>query len=176
MTSIQINPNLCISEFEPEKDKSDLIFHINDLDVYKNTLTIPHPYTEVNAYFYFNLVKELDIKHGKPTTFAIRYDGKLIGGIGRLVSYGLESHKDEIGYYLGKDFRNKGIMTQVVVAFCDFLHQKQGLIRIEAGVFLTNPNSMSVLRKAGFEEEGMLRKYHKKGDEYKDVLLFSKIF
>jgi [ribosomal protein S5]-alanine N-acetyltransferase len=176
MTTIQININLSISEFDPTKDKTDLIYHINDLEVAKNTLTIPHPYTEKNADFYFNLVKELDEKHEKPTTFAIRYDGKLIGGIGRLVSYGLDAHKDEFGYYLGKDFRNRGIMTQVVVAFCDFLHQKHGLIRIEAGVFLTNPASMSVLRKAGFEEEGIQRKYHKKGDEYKDVLLFSKVY
>jgi [ribosomal protein S5]-alanine N-acetyltransferase len=176
MTYIQINPNLSIAEFDPIKDKSDLIYHINDLDVYNNTLTIPHPYTDENADFYFNLVKELDKKHGKSTTFAIKYDGKLIGGIGRLVSYGIESHKDEFGYYLGKDFRNRGIMTKVVLAFCDFLHQKHGLMRIEAGVFLTNPNSMSVLRKAGFEEEGIQKKYHKKGDDFKDVLLFSKIY
>jgi RimJ/RimL family protein N-acetyltransferase len=176
MVNIIINERLSISEFVPEKDKSDLIYHINDADVAQNTLTIPHPYTADDADFYFRLIKEWDEKHGVPTTFAIRYDGRLIGGIGRLVSYGITSHKDEFGYYIGKNFRNKGIMTQIVTAFCDFLHENHKLYRIEAGVFEQNTASMRVLEKAGFERAGFQKKYHKKGDTYYDVMLFVKIF
>jgi [ribosomal protein S5]-alanine N-acetyltransferase len=132
---IAVNPQLSISLFVPENDKADLIYHINDIDVEKNTLTIPQPYSEADADFYFNLVKENDKNYGIPTSFAIRFEGKLIGGIGRLVSYGINSHKDEIGYYLGKDYRNQGIMTPVVKAYSDFLHETQNLSRIEAGVF-----------------------------------------
>jgi [ribosomal protein S5]-alanine N-acetyltransferase len=117
---IAVNPQISISQFVPEKDKADLIYHINDIDVAKNTLTIPHPYTVSDADFYFNLVKEFDKKYGIPTSFAILFEDKLIGGIGRLVSYGINSHKDEIGYYLGKDYRNQGIMTAVVKAYSDF--------------------------------------------------------
>ncbi len=173
---IKIDEHLNITEFLPESDKEDLIYRINDIDVAKNTLTIPHPYTSADADFYFNLVKNLDEKHGIPTTFAIRYDDKLIGGIGRFVSYGIDSHKDEIGYYIGKDFRNKGLMTKAVEAFCGYLNKQNGLVRIEAGVFLSNRASMSVLTKAGFECEGLKRKYHKKGDNYLDVMMFAKLF
>jgi [ribosomal protein S5]-alanine N-acetyltransferase len=173
---IAVNPQISISQFNPENDKADLIYHINDIDVAKNTLTIPHPYSEADADFYFNLVKDLDGKYGIPTSFAIRFEGKLIGGIGRLVSYGINSHKDEIGYYLGKDYRNQGIMTAAVKAYSDFLHETQNLSRIEAGVFLANVGSMKVLENAGFESEGIKRKYHKKGDKYLDVMLFVKIY
>jgi [ribosomal protein S5]-alanine N-acetyltransferase len=173
---IAVNPQISISQFVPEKDKADLIYHINDIDVARNTLTIPHPYSETDAHFYFNLIQEFDLKYGMSTSFAIRFEGKLIGGIGRLVSYGIDSHKDEIGYYLGKDYRNQGIMTAVVKAYSDFLHETQNLARIEAGVFLHNPTSMKVLKNAGFESEGIRRKYHKKGDEYLDVKLFVKIY
>lgn len=173
---IKINEHLSITEFIPEFDKEDLIYHINDIDVAKNTLTIPHPYTSDDADFYFNLVKNLDEKYGTPTTFAIRYDGKLIGGIGRLMSFGIDSHKDEIGYYIGRDFRNRGLMTKSVEAFCRYLNQQYGIVRIEAGVFLSNQASMAVLEKAGFEREGLRRKYHKKGDDYLDTIMFAKIF
>jgi [ribosomal protein S5]-alanine N-acetyltransferase len=176
MINITIDEHISISEFVPEQDKLDLIYHINDPDVARNTLTIPHPYTPEDADFYFNLIKDWDAKHGQPTTFAIRYDGRLIGGIGRLVFYGIDAHKDEFGYYLGKDFRNKGIMTKTVVAFCDFLFQKHGIVRIEAGVFEHNLASMRVLEKAGFENMGLHKKYHKKGGDYYDVVLWVKIY
>jgi [ribosomal protein S5]-alanine N-acetyltransferase len=176
MVNIKINNQLCISEFIPKQDKTDLIYHINDADVARNTLTIPHPYSEADADFYFGMIADLDKTHGKPSSFAIRYDGRLIGGIGRLVAYGLDSHKDEIGYYIGKDFRNKGLMTKVVVAFCDFLHQHHHLVRLEAGVFLHNPASMKVLEKAGFENEGLKKKYHRKGNEFMDAMMFAKIY
>jgi [ribosomal protein S5]-alanine N-acetyltransferase len=173
---IIVNENISISEFIPEKDKANLVYNINDQDVASNTLTIPHPYTEADADFYFNLVKDLGQKYKKATSFAIRKNGELIGGIGRLVSYGIDSHKDEIGYYLGKDYRNQGIMTEVVKSFSDYLHQEHGLVRIEAGVFLHNQKSMKVLEKAGFEFESLNKKYHKKGNEFLDVKLFSKIY
>jgi [ribosomal protein S5]-alanine N-acetyltransferase len=176
MIHIKIDEHISISEFVPEKDKNDLIYHINDADVARNTLTIPHPYTPEDADFYFNLIKDWDEKYGMPTTFAIRYDGRLIGGIGRFASYGIDAHKDELGYYIGKDFRNKGIMTKTVVAFCDFLREKNGIVRIEAGVFEQNLASMRVLEKAGFENMGLHKKYHKKGDDFYDVVLLVKIY
>jgi [ribosomal protein S5]-alanine N-acetyltransferase len=173
---LQIDNQVSISEFNPMTDKSDLIYHINDIDVANNTLTIPYPYTSSDADFYFNLIKELDSKHGKPTSFAIRFEGKLIGGIGRIVCYGIDSHKDEIGYYIGKDYRNKGIMTSVVSGFTDFLHKEHHLVRIEAGVFLQNKSSMKVLEKAGFQYECVKRKYHKKGNEYLNAKMYVKIY
>jgi [ribosomal protein S5]-alanine N-acetyltransferase len=173
---LQIDNQVSISEFNPMMDKSDLIYHINDIDVAKNTLTIPYPYTGADAEYYFNLIKESDSKNGKPTSFAIRFEGKLIGGIGRIVSYGMDSHKDEIGYYIGKDYRNMGIMTSVVNAFTDFLHKEHHLVRIEAGVFLQNECSMKVLEKAGFEYECVKRKYHQKANEYLDAKMYVKIY
>ncbi len=173
---IEVNSQISISPFNPQQDKDDLIYNINDIDVANNTLTIPYPYTAADADFYFNLVEEQNQKYGKPTSFAIRQDGRLIGGIGRLVNYGIDSHKDEIGYYLGKDYRGQGIMTAVVKAFSEYLHLEHKLIRIEAGVFLHNPTSMKVLENAGFELESLKKKYHKKGNEFLDAKLFVKIY
>jgi [ribosomal protein S5]-alanine N-acetyltransferase len=173
---IEVNKQISISEFSASSDKEDLIYHINDPEVFRNTLTIPHPYLSSDADYYFNLIEDLNKKYGKPTSFAIRFEGKLIGGIGRLVNYGIDSHKDEIGYYLGKDFRNKGIMTAVVKTFSDYLHEVHHLVRIEAGVFLHNPYSMNVLENAGFQYEVIARKYHKKNDDFLDAKLYSKIY
>jgi [ribosomal protein S5]-alanine N-acetyltransferase len=173
---LKINETITISELNPSEDKQHLIYHINDIEVSNNTMTIPHPYGEAEADFFFNLARESKEKYGMPTKFAIRHKGLLIGGIGRGMNYGIDAHKDEIGYYIGRDYRGKGIMSQVVSAFADFLHKEQGLLRIEAGVYLYNPASMRVLENAGFAFEGISVKAQKKGDVYIDVKNYAKVY
>ncbi len=80
--------------------------------------------------------------------------------------YGIHSHKDEIGYWLGKPFWNKGIMTDVIKKICSIGFNNFNLIRIEATVFTYNIPSKKVLEKAGFMPEGTLRKFYKKDQKF----------
>ena len=172
---IKINDTISLTEYR-KSDKAALLKYLNDEDIYKNTLSIPHPYIEASADFWLNMVFEKYAKIGNKTELVIRdSQGEQIGGIGRLILSGLDSHTDEIGYWLAKPFWNKGIMTQVVSKFTEFCFEEFPLVRITAKVFIHNIGSSRVLEKAGFQKEGHLRKAYLKDGELLDAILYSKI-
>jgi len=170
---IKVNPDIYLTQISKE-DKPHLIRHINDPDIYKNTLKIPYPYKENDADEWIAFVEKLKINEGVLKNWAIKSrSGELIGGIGFSGKYGLHSHKDEIGYWLGRSFWNKGIMTDVVQRVCDIGFTEFNLVRIEAYTFTYNIASKKVLIKTGFLHEGTLSKFHFKDGEFLDVDIFA---
>ena len=159
-----------------ESDKPSLIKYINDPEIYKYTLKIPHPYLEKDAELWINFVEKSRIEEGILKHWAVKNktDG-LIGGIGFHSKYGKHSHKDEIGYWLGKPFWNNSIMTDVVKKICTIGFSEFNLTRIEATVFVNNDASKRVLEKSGFRREGTLKNYHYKDGELLDVDLYARL-
>ncbi|OIV94991.1 hypothetical protein TanjilG_22188 [Lupinus angustifolius] len=82
----------------------------------------------------------------------------------------------ELGYVLGSKYWGKGIVTQAVrlavkAAFTEFPY----LERVEALVDVENVGSQRVLEKAGFQREGVLRKYLFIKEKTRDIVMFSVI-
>ena len=153
-------------------DQAAIIEFANDRDIYDNTLRVPYPYSKTDADAFIDIATKPTTKHGHPTHFAIRGDDdRLIGvcGMDGLV-YG---HRAEIGYWLGKPYRGRGIMTEVVRSVCEFAFDEWQLVRIAAYVFVQNPASARVLEKAGFTLEGILRKQHQKDGNFIDAKLYA---
>ncbi|KAK7308038.1 hypothetical protein VNO77_41629 [Canavalia gladiata] len=80
----------------------------------------------------------------------------------------------ELGYVLASKYWGKGIVTRAVkqavkVAFGELPH----LERIEALVDVQNIGSQRVLEKAGFQREGLLRKYILLKGKTTDMFIFS---
>ncbi len=173
---IYIRENLALTPFEPG-DKPNLVRYLDDPVIYRNTLLIPSPYTEADADWWLNLTRELREQHGMTYKWGIRHaEHGLIGGISAFLRTGVEGHLDEIGYWLGEPFRSQGIMTDAVVALCEWLFEtRPALVRIEAKVHSHNPTSARVLEKAGFEREGFARKHTIKNGELIDVILMARI-
>lgn len=172
---ILVDKKISLTEYR-NTDKAALIRHLNDIDIYKNTLQIPYPYTEDSADFWLDFVSKKYKKIGQTTEFAIRNEQhELIGAIGRLTLEGLNGHADEIGYWLAKTYWNQGIMTKVVKRFTDYCFEEFPLFRIGARVFSYNIGSQKVLQKCGFQKEGYLRKAYKKDDQLIDAVLFAKL-
>ena len=171
--SITVNDRIELTEVR-ENDKPNFIRYLNDAAVFNNTLMIPSPYTETSADFFLNLCRESEKNHGFIANFAIREraTGNLIGGCGRFVK---DIYKDEIGYWIGEPFRNRGVMSAVINALCQYLFDTTDLVRIEAIVFSDNIASAKTLEKAGFQQEGYLRKYVFKKGEMKDVFIYSRL-
>ena len=159
-----------------EADKPSLLKYINDPDIYKNTLKIPYPYKNEDADFWINFVEESRINERILKHWAVKNEkDELIGGIGFHSKYGKHSHKDEIGYWLGKPFWNKGIMTDVVKKACQIGYEEFNLTRIEAIVFNSNTSSKKVLYKNGFLLEGTLKKFYLKDDKFIDATIFARL-
>ena len=173
--NIEVTEDIFLSQVT-RKDKPSLIKYLNDIDIYNNTSNIPHPYTARDADWWIKHVKDKRKENGRLTNFVIRDENfNLIGGVGFHLKYGIDSFKDEIGYWLAKDFWNKGIMTKVIKKFCEIGFAENNLIRIEAIVFENNFASARVLEKNGFAKEGLLKKYLLKDGCALNVLIYSLI-
>ena len=104
-----------------KSDKESLIKNVKSRDVYRYTLRIPYPYTKkdwekwIKHSFYIRRKK-------KPSeiNFVIDING-VVGGIGLM---DIEGHKAEIGYWLGKEYWNRGNYNRCCKACHKFCIQK----------------------------------------------------
>ena len=89
-------------------------------------------------------------------TFALEYEGKVIGSLG-IEKYDEEKFPElkdskarEIGYVLSKDYWGKGLMPEAVKEVIRYLFEEVGLDLILCGHFLSNSQSARVQEKCGF--------------------------
>lgn len=67
--------------------------------------------------------------------------------------------RSEMGYDLTPAYWGYGLMSEAIQAMLRFGFEQMGLNRIDALVYVDNPRSVNVLKKAGFQIEGCLRDY-----------------
>lgn len=165
--------NLHISEIR-DTDVSSLVRACNDRDIYKNTLRIPCPYEASHAESYLKIIAATTQSHGHARQYAIRTaDGILIGAAG--LEGEVQGHQAEIGYWLARPFRGRGLMPKIVTTLVEYGIDELSLIRITAHVFASNTPSIRVLEKCGFEYEGFLRKRYEKDGKYLDARLYATV-
>jgi [ribosomal protein S5]-alanine N-acetyltransferase len=173
MDHLPVTAHISLSEIRPS-DKAAYIEHLKEKAIYDHTLRIPFPYTEADAEEWLALVQKTTQEHGQPVNWAIRNEADyLIGGIGFDGLAIGKSHRAEIGYWLAKPYWGQGIMTAVVRKTCEFAFAQWNLLKITAHVFAFNPASARVLEKCGFEQEGYLKKHHRKDGRLIDARLYA---
>lgn len=153
-------------------DAASLAKQGNDRDVWLQLRDrFPHPYTEADAHAFLERVLEK-----KPeTSFAIEVSGQAVGCISVILQSDVHRFSAEIGYWLGRDFWRRGIMTEATQALTDWLFENFPLRRIYASSYARNRASARVLEKAGFEYEGCLRASVFKDGETLDQLVYARI-
>ena len=80
-----------------------------------------------------------------------------------------------LGYWIGEPYARQGYMTSAVGLMLDFAFRHLSLHRVEAACLPHNQASISLLRKCGFEHEGLARGYLKIAGEWHDHLLFARL-
>ncbi|WNR44514.1 GNAT family N-acetyltransferase [Paenibacillus roseipurpureus] len=80
-----------------------------------------------------------------------------------------------VGYELKAEHWNKGIMSEALQAVLDFTRTHVGARRIQAEVYPENAASLRLLKKLGFQEEGLLRQYmmHEVTKKLLDVIMLA---
>lgn len=78
-----------------------------------------------------------------------------------------------LGYWLGAPHVGKGLMSAAVRAMLPHAFEPLRLHRVEAAVQPANSRSIAVLKRAGFVEEGLARRYLKINGVWQDHLLFA---
>jgi RimJ/RimL family protein N-acetyltransferase len=99
-------------------------------------------------------------------------DGDTIAGGASLTNYDILRDRVELGYWLHREVRGRGIATRTARALA--LHAfSVGVMRVEAVVRPENTTSIRVLERAGFSREGLMRSLLRHGNGRADAILFS---
>ena len=113
----------------------------------------PHPYSENNAIEFIEICRKEDPQ----VTFAIEFEGELVGVIGLIPQSDIYALSAEIGYWIGEQYWNNGIATEAIGLIVPYGFYTLDLRRIYSGVFDFNKASQRVLEKCGFELEGIFK-------------------
>lgn len=97
--------------------------------------------------------------------------GKLAGSIGYLY-LDQENKKTEIGYWIGKEFEGKGIITKSIKVLINYAFDELKLNKVEIGVATDNTKSRAIPEKLGFKREGELRDYEYINGRYLDRIIY----
>jgi RimJ/RimL family protein N-acetyltransferase len=144
---------------------------IDDIEIARNTLTIPHPYPEGLAELWIGTHQEKFEKNVE-IVFGIerREDRVLLGVIGVMP----EPHDQaEFGYWIGREYWGRGYASEAAAAAIGYAFGTLGVNRVEALHFISNEASGRVMEKCGMRYEGTLRQARKKWDEYVDVKVYA---
>lgn len=102
----------------------------------------------------------------------IIYKGQKIGLIGfKLTDF--VNKKTEIGYWISKEFENKGIVTKSVVKMIDYAFNNLELNRIQIKCGIGNEKSLKIPKKLNFKFEGIERSAELLNGKFIDAEVYS---
>ena len=165
------NKNITLREFNPD-DKYRMVELANNPKISINLRDgFPNPYTLSDAENFLKKYAGME----SSGIFAIEYNRIYVGNIGLHKGTDVYRKAAEIGYFLGEEYWNLGIMTKAVNLICDYGFNNMDIVRIHAGIFEFNPASMRVLEKCGFKKEAVHKKAIVKDGKIYDEIRYAKI-
>lgn len=128
-----------------------------------------HPPEEVQQYWNRQIAEDV------PAFFAL--DGQRVVGFINIDPQQREGirHRGQLGMGVHVDYRGRGIGTRLMEAAIDKARQK-GLIRVDLGVYASNPTAIALYKKFGFVEEGRIVKGRYLDDRFDDIIQMGLIF
>jgi RimJ/RimL family protein N-acetyltransferase len=142
----------------------------NDRDIWINLRDrFPHPYDLAHAETYITHVS----KQNPPTSLVISVGGRAAGSISVKLGSDIERVNAEIGYWLGKPYWGRGIVTAALGGMTRYALKEFKLTRVFAVPFARNPASSRVLEKAGFTREGLMKQSAIKDGVVEDQYLYA---
>lgn len=126
--------------------------------------------TAIQMNWYSNLEKS-----GSGKWWALRNkQNDFLGAIG-FNDWNTEHQKAEVGFWLLPQFWGNGLIAEAAEKVFTYMQNKLKIHRIEAYVELENEQSARLLKKLGFELEGVMKDSEVKNDKYISISIFSLI-
>ena len=111
-------------------------------------------------------------EHGEGIGCLIRYSGKVAGAIG-FHGASIVNRSIEIGYWLGKEYEGKGIMTRTCRAMISYAFNEWHMNRVQIRCATSNVRSCAIPQRLGFTREGVMRQSEWLYDHFIDLVLYS---
>ena len=171
---------LLLRRFKSE-DEEMVVRLMEDGFIYENTLAVPYPYSGAHFKSFLGIMEESRKKDsGIHFAIVLKETQEVIGNIS-LVRKGFPKRFYEkpypvaaIGYWVGKDYGNKGYCTEACKRLLTFAFQEEpdgwGLRKVKGSHFDFNPASGKVMAKLGMKKEGTLREEMWKKDSFKTTI------
>jgi ribosomal-protein-alanine N-acetyltransferase len=131
------------------------------------------PYTEIaqpRAYI-DGLAGERE--RGERLDFLIVDAGGRALGVTGLTEFNRRDRRAVVGTWLGRDHWGTGVNREAKALMARLAFDVLGLERLGAYADLDNPRSQAALNRLGFSREGLLRRWHRHGEQVHDVLVYS---
>ena len=161
MTEIHTD-RLILRKAISKQDKISLVSQIRDWEVVKWLANVPYPYTYNDCEDYFL------ISDSNQYALNIFLDNKLIGGVSLTLD---GDNYYDLGYWLGKDYWGKGYATESSKKLLEYALEKLNSPKIKSGYFVDNLSSGNVLKKLGFKEVGIEKRYSDSNKKEMDLML-----
>jgi len=98
-------------------DVPRLVTLAGNYEVARNTLNIPHPYSEADAHRWVQLTREnYQQQTGYAFALALQSSGEFIGGIGLTLERRFD--RAEAGYWLGQPYWGQGLASEALRLYC----------------------------------------------------------
>lgn len=163
---------LILRKFKDE-DASDLFNNwANDSNVTKFLTWPTHENLDISKYVIGLWLDEYSNDNVYNWCIELKEDGQAIGSIS-VVSIDENVEAVEIGYCIGKEYWNKGIVTEAFLSIIKFLFEEVDVKRIVAKHDTNNPASGAVMKKCGLKFEGVNRKAGKNNTGICDMAVYS---
>jgi len=138
--------------------------------------TVPPTDTHPALPSYFEMVRTLnaEARYGRSFSFAVWHQSNLIGQIslGGVIYGALRA--GHIGYWIDKNYANKGLTTAAVELLSTYAFEVLELHRIEINLRPENAASRRVAEKAGYIFEGERPRYLHIDGDWRDHITFVK--
>lgn len=155
-------------------DAAELAKVLSDKEILDNLRDgLPYPYTEQDGAAFISAMLAADER--ETFAFAVTVQDKAVGSIGVFRQGNVHRRTAELGYYIAKEYRGKGMMTEAVRQVCTYVFDNSDILRIYAEPFSYNAASCRVLEKAGFQYEGTLRRNAVKNGRILDMKMYARL-
>ena len=161
MTEINTD-RLILRKAISEQEKISLISQVGDWEVIKWLANVPYPYT------YDDLEDYLLISDSNQFDLNIFLGNQLIGRVGLTLD---GDNYYDLGYWIGKDYWGKGYATESSKKLLEYVLDKLDSPKIKSGYFVDNFSSGNVLKKLGFKEVGVEKRYSVSNKKEMDLML-----
>lgn len=153
---------------------------LSDADILYQAINTPELVRFNSPYKPVDMVNHLDwltslMKDESKRLFIIESEKKALGSI-QLINIDLLHRNAELTIRMFKlDDCGKGLGTKALELVCDHAFRDLGLVRVWLKVFCSNIRAIKAYEKAGFIQEGCLKKAAFIDNQFVDVIIMGKL-
>lgn len=106
-------------------------------------------------------------------TYTIKKNDSTIIGQISLYNVNFIHYRAEVGIWIGIPYQNMGYGTTALTLIKKYAFENLNMNRLQAHMFISNPNSQKLFERVGFKKEGLHFQYVRKNDDYIDVYCYA---